>query len=201
MFRLLNIFAMLTGYVFLSSCTHYIEAEPFSKIKSGRTFDRQGTYRMSPGDRVNVLVYGEDKLSGNYIVSSTGFLAIPLIPPLQVSGLTAQQLNRKLSNALRGIIKSPRVSTSLTGVKNFRVFFNGEVGSVGAVNLTSETSLLQAVSMAGGLTDFATGRIVLVRKVDSKNVKRYATDYDDILSGLYQLDHLSLEAGDIIIAE
>ena len=53
----------------IGACTHYIDAEPFSKIKSGKTFDRQGTYRISPGDQVNVLVYGEPNLSGDYIVS------------------------------------------------------------------------------------------------------------------------------------
>ncbi|SMF13174.1 polysaccharide biosynthesis/export family protein [Pseudobacteriovorax antillogorgiicola] len=191
----------LIWIILISSCSHYIDAEPLKNIQSGRTFDRQGTYRISPGDQVNVLVYGEDKLSGVFTISSTGFLSVPLIPPLQVSGLTTQQLNRKLGNALRSLIKSPRVSTSLTGAKNFQVYFTGEVNTVGAVNLTNETTLLQAISLAGGLNEFASGRIVLVRKIASKQVKRYATSYEDILSGSLQLDHLSLEAGDVIIAE
>ena len=186
---------------FIASCSHYIDAEPLSSIKSGKTFDRQGSYRIGPGDEVNVLVYGEEKISGTYKVSTTGFLAIPLLPPMQVSGLTSQQLNRKIATALRSLIKSPRVTTSLTGIKNFQVFFTGEVNRIGAINLTNETSFLQALTLAGGLTEFASGRIVLVRKLSSNQIKRYSTDYDDILSGSAQLDRITLEAGDVVIAE
>ena len=199
--KLLQLLITLTATLALSSCTHYIDAEPFSKVQSGRTFDRQGIYRISPGDQISVLVYGEDRLSGQYTVSSSGFLTLPLIPPIQVSGLTNQQLSSKLQTALRQMVKNPRVTTSLTGTKNFQVFFTGEVGSIGAVSLTNETTLLQALTLAGGLNDFASGRIVLVRKLRDKTIRRYATDYEDILSGEGQLDSLSLEAGDVIIAE
>lgn len=185
----------------LSSCSHYIDAEPFSQIKSGQTFDRQGAYRLNPGDVVNVLVYGDDKLTGEYTVSSAGFLAIPLIPPVQAAGLTATQLGKKIRNALRVLIKKPRVTASITGAKNFRVFFAGEVNSVGVISLTNETSLLQALTMAGGLNDYASGRIVLVRKIAGQKIRRYSTDYEDILSGRGQLDRLNLEAGDVLIAE
>lgn len=200
----MNIFNMLTlsfFIIFTSSCSHYIDAEPISAIKSGKTFDRQGSYRISAGDQIDILVYDEPKLSGTYTVSSAGFLSIPLLPPFQVAGLTAQQLSRKVKNALRVLIKKPKVSTTLTGARNFQIYFSGEFGSRGARALTNETTLLQAMSLAGGISEFATGRIVIVRKIANLGIRRYATFYEDILSGKDQLDQMRLEAGDVLIAE
>ena len=129
------------------------------------------------------------------------FYLLPLLPPMQVSGQTPSALTYKVRNALRKLIKDPKVSISLTGVSSFQVFFNGEVQNVGAVNLTNETNFLQALTLAGGLTEFASGRIVLIRKTGTNKTIRYATTYKDVLLGKNFIDQVTLESGDIIIAE
>ena len=62
----------------------------------------------------NITVYGDDKLSGDYIVSNTGILNLPLITPIDVTGLTALQVSKKLQVALKNVMKYPRVSVSIT---------------------------------------------------------------------------------------
>ncbi len=198
---LLNFIVILSYLTWTNSCWHRIPAIDLSLLKSGQTFDRQGSFRIGPGDELNVLVYGEDKLSGTFRVSPTGFLSIPLLPTLQVKGLTPSQLGYKLKNALRKLIKAPKVSVSLTGVRSFQVYFAGEVQRIGSINLTSETNFLQAITLAGGLTEFASGRIVLIRKIGTNKTQRYATTYKEVLSGKNFLDQVTLESGDIIIAE
>lgn len=184
-----------------SSCATRIPAYDFSQLRSGGTFDRQGGFKIGAGDEVNVLVYGEDRISGTYTVSQAGFLSIPLLNPIQVIDQTATSLSYTITRALKRLIKDPKVSVSLTGVRSFQVYFAGEVEQVGAVNLTNKTNFLQAITLAGGLSDFASGRIVLIRKTGKNQTKRYATDFDDILLGKNFIDQLTLEAGDIIIAE
>jgi polysaccharide export outer membrane protein len=187
----------LTG----SGCAHRIEADDISQLKAGRTFDRQGSYRIGIGDEVSIRIFGDEEISGDYIVSPTGYLNLPLINPIQASGLTASQVTVKVRNAVRRLIKNPRVTVSLTGVRSFQVYFAGEVNRVGSVNLTNETSFLQALALAGGLTDFASGRIILIRKVGQNKIKRFATTYEEILTGDELTDYITLESGDVIYAE
>ncbi len=185
----------------IPSCVSRIPADPVTQLQATKTFTRQGTFMIGPGDQLDIFVFGEEKLSGRFTISPTGILAFPLINTLNVSGMSSQQLTRRLEAALETYIKRPRVAVSLPSVKSFQVFFNGEVKRVGALNLSSETNILQALTLAGGLSDFASGRIVLVRQIGNNKVKRYAMQYDDILAGEKFLDGITVETGDVIIAE
>jgi polysaccharide export outer membrane protein len=184
-----------------SACSSRIPADPVSELQASKTFTRQGTFMIGPGDQLDIFVFGEEKLSGRFTVSPTGILAFPLINTLNVSGMSSQVLTKRLEAALDTYIKSPRVAVSLPSVKSFQVFFNGEVKRIGALNLSSETNILQALTLAGGLTDFASGRIILVRQIGNSKVKRYAMQYEDILAGDKFVDGITVETGDVIIAE
>ncbi|MFW7377341.1 MAG: polysaccharide biosynthesis/export family protein [Oligoflexus sp.] len=198
---LMGVALAIFSSISLQACSHRISAEDISKLQAGKTFDRQGVYRIGVGDEISVRVFGDQEISGNYIVSPTGFLHLPLIDPIQVAGLSSAQLTTRLKNALQRLIKDPRVTIALTGVRSFQVYFAGEVNRVGAVNLTNETSFLQAITLGGGLTEFASGRIVLIRKVDQNKVRRFSTTYERILAGKDSTDYITLESGDVIFAE
>lgn len=185
----------------INACSHRIPAVDLSLLKSGQTFNRHGNFRIGPGDELNILIYGEESLSGNFKVSPTGFLSIPLLPAMQVKGFTPTQVRIKLRNALQKLIKDPKVSVSLTGVRSFQVYFSGEVQRIGAISLTSETNILQAITLAGGLTEYASGRIVLIRKISASKTQRYSITYKEILAGKKFLDQVTLESGDILVAE
>jgi len=197
------IITLLLGLVAfnMNACSHRIKAEDITNLQAGKTFDRQGVYRIGVGDEINVRVFGDQEISGNYIVSPTGFLHLPLIEPIQVSGLNSAQLTTRLTNALQRLIKDPRVTIALTGVRSFQIYLAGEVNRVGSVNLTNETTFLQAITLGGGLTEFANGRIVLIRKVDQNKVRRFSTTYERILAGKDATDYITLESGDVIFAE
>lgn len=199
--HMLRVFLVLIFSLVIKGCSYRIVAEDITKLQAGKTFDRQGTYLIGVGDEISIRVFGDQEISGNYIVSPSGFLHLPLIEPIQVTGLSSAQLTTRLTNALRRLIKDPRVTVALTGVRSFQVYFAGEVNRVGAVNLTNETSFIQALALAGGLTEFASGRIILIRKVDQNKVRRFATSYERILAGKDASDYITLESGDVIIAE
>ena len=80
----------------LISCGHRVPTFDITKLKSGRSFNRSGAFVIGPRDTLNVTVYGDEKLSGDYIVSNTGILNLPLVAPVDVTGLTALQVSKKL---------------------------------------------------------------------------------------------------------
>ena len=188
-------------HLVISACTAAVPAQDLSKALSGTTFNRVGDYVISANDQVNVKVFGQDNLTATYAVSPTGMLTMPLVGLVTASGRTSVQLTEALQKALRPFVKNPIVTVTVAGRDSFQVYFSGEVGHPGEINLQRSTTLLQGLAMAGGLTRFASGRIVLLRQSPNGVTQRYATTFYKVLSGKDQLDRFLLERGDYIHAE
>lgn len=188
--------------LFLTSCFFRIPAEDISQLQAGKTFDRQGGYLIGPNDQLDIAVFGEESLTGSYTISPAGMLNFRLVSPFNVVGMAPAQVQKRLESALSGIVKKPRVTVALNATRSFNVYFSGQVGRVGTVSLTTETTFLQALTLAGGPTPFATGRIILIRQIgETKKVRRFSFRYEDVLSGEKFLDTITLESGDVLYVE
>lgn len=188
-------------YFAMTGCVATMPSEDLGQLIRGETFDRIGEYRIGSADNLIIRVFGEDSLSGQYVVTPSGTVQLPLVGFVKAAGLTQVQLARHIETALRPFVREPRVAVSLADSQSYRVFFSGEVQSRGARELKARTSLLEGVIMAGGLTEYATGRIFLIRRLNDRQVKRYETSFKDLLSGRKATDSIYLERGDIIHAE
>ncbi len=187
------------------SCRTTIPAKTLSSAPLGDTFTPSGDYLIGPLDEVMVQVHGQQDLSGNYSISSSGEISFPLVGFVKAKDLTAQQLALQLNQKLIPFVKQPNVSLTVVSRKSYRVYFSGEFGRPGMVNFDQKTTLIQGVSMAGGLDRFATGRIVILRHQNQGSkiiaVDRFAADYQDVVVGKQGLDRFVLERGDVVIAE
>lgn len=110
-----------------------------------------GEYILGVGDRFRMTVYGEDDLSGEYEVGSTGMAALPLIGNVQAAGLTVRNFEEAVRSKLaEGYLRDPRVSVQ---VSNYRPFFIlGEVSKPGGYPYVNGMTVLNAVALAGGYT-------------------------------------------------
>lgn len=108
-------------------------------------------YRLASGDKLRVIVFGQDNLSNVYTVDSTGRIAMPLAGAIPVSGATTQQLERTIEAKLRaGYIREPRVAVE---VETYRPFFIlGEVTNSGQFPFINGMTVQTAVAIAGGFT-------------------------------------------------
>ncbi|WP_461496016.1 polysaccharide biosynthesis/export family protein [Pyruvatibacter sp.] len=124
---------------------------------------RELVYKLGTGDRVRVIVFNEEDLSGEFEVDSTGSLALPLIGNISARGLTLREFETSVADALRdGYLKDPRVNVE---VLNFRPFYIiGEVENGGEYDFVPEMTVLNAVALAGGYTYRADDRRIFVTK-------------------------------------
>ena len=124
---------------------------------------RDLVYKLGTGDRVRVIVFNEEDLSGEFEVDSTGSVALPLIGNTSARGLTLREFETAIADALRdGYLKAPRVNVE---VLNFRPFYIiGEVENGGEYDFVPEMTVLNAVALAGGYTYRADDRRVYVTK-------------------------------------
>lgn len=118
--------------------------------KPGTAPDDTG-YRLGSGDRVHIIVFGQNSLTGDYQVDGSGMLQFPLIGQVHAGGMTAAELQQAIMSKLSpDYIRNPSVSVE---VMNYRPFFIvGEVNKAGSYPYVSGMTVLSAVALAGGFT-------------------------------------------------
>lgn len=123
-------------------------------------------YRLGTGDKLRVVVYGEDDLSGEVSVDGSGQVQMPLVGQVQAAGLTIHEFIAEVTKSLEnGYLKEPKVSVQ---VENFRPFYiMGEVNKPGEYPYENGLTVLGAVALAGGFTYRASDGEVYIRHTGS----------------------------------
>ncbi|GAB4238764.1 MAG: polysaccharide export protein UppC [Methyloligellaceae bacterium] len=127
-------------------------------------------YRLDSGDRLRIVVFGQDNLSRTYAVDGGGYISMPLIGAVRARGLTTFELERRIAAKLRaGYVKDPKVSVE---VQDYRPFFIlGEVRRPGQFPYVNGMSVRTAVAIAGGYSERARKtRVKLTRRVNGHEV-------------------------------
>jgi polysaccharide export outer membrane protein len=127
---------------------------------------KQGDYVIGSGDVLEVEVFDVPELSRNVRVNETGYISLPLIPvKVHVAGLTTFQLQDKLAELLQsnGLVSTPQVSVSLKEQHSQPVTVIGAVKAPTVVQVVRQTTLLQVLSQAGGVSDDAGSTVIVTR--------------------------------------
>ncbi len=112
-------------------------------------------YVIGTADVIAISVLDNKELDTVVSVNPGGKIAVPLIGDVQAAGLTVTELRNRLTQELVKKVKSPQITVSLREVNSYRIYFLGRVGKPGVLTSKSEITLLQALSMAGGIQDGA----------------------------------------------
>src|SRR4030043_1312081 len=170
----------------ISTSIVYPQAEKemvFKKQAQAEVVADSDRYIIGPQDVLYIHVWREDALSRTVPVRMDGNISLPLIQEIKAAGLTPLQLREALTKRLKEFIESPEVSVTVTGANSFKVYVSGQVRTPGVVNLRNETTLLQIIPMAGGFTDWANQKKILVIRRESGKEKRITVNYKKILEG------------------
>jgi polysaccharide biosynthesis/export protein len=154
-------------------------------------------YIIGPEDSLQITVWKEPTLSGNFPVRPDGMISLVLVGDLPAAGLTPMALSNDITQRLKKYIQDPVVTVSVLGVNSQRIFLVGEVNKVGPVMLTPGMTPLQAIVSAGGLSQFANSkRIYILRTVAGKQQK-FPFNYKAALKG--ENTGITLLPGDTIV--
>jgi polysaccharide export outer membrane protein len=120
-------------------------------------------YRLGTGDKLRIIVFGEDNLGGEYVVDAGGYIRLPLVGQVKAAGLTLSEFEQQMITMLKdGYLVDPRVSAEVTNYRPFYIM--GEVNKPGEYPYVSEMSVLNAVALAGGYTYRANQSSVFIRR-------------------------------------
>lgn len=144
--------------------------------------DADTDYELGSGDKLRVLVFGEEALSGEFDVSGAGMVALPLIGQVRARGLTLSEFEDAVEAKLReGYLINPRVSVEVMNYRPFYIY--GEVAEPGQYPYASGMTVLNAVAVAGGYTYRADQNEVYITRGEGDEVEYPASQAVKVLPG------------------
>jgi len=142
------------------------------------------SYRLGPEDQLRISVWDNKELTLDLVVRPDGKISMPLLQDVPAAGLTAAELAADIEGKLSAFIVNPAVTVIVLQVNAPKYYIIGYVGHPGTYPLRGDTSVLQALALAGGLTQFASPRsIKLIRATRGKQEVRKINFYDIIDDG------------------
>jgi protein involved in polysaccharide export with SLBB domain len=128
--------------------------------------------RLSAGDKIKVIVFGEDKLSGEYQLDTAGAVSLPLAGTVEAAGLTKPELEQALTAKLKSeYLRNPKVTVDVISFRPFYVL--GEVSRPGEYPYRSGLNVLSAIAIAGGATYRANNSIVWIQRAGTNEFAEY----------------------------
>lgn len=157
------------------------------------------SYLLSPGDAIEVTVWKEEGLQQlQFLIGPDGNIIYPLIGTVTAAGRTINDLKELLTVKMADYIAEPSISVKLLNNQGNSIFVIGKVNKPGQIFAGRRLDVLQALSMAGGLTVFADdGNISIQRRMGSE-IKVFPFDYDNVIDGEDLEQNILLEPGDTI---
>jgi len=157
------------------------------------------SYVIGQGDVLEVFVWRNEQLSREVVVRPDGKISLPLTQDLHAEGLTALQLKDQITQRLKQFVQNPTVTVIVNEINSYKVSVLGKVATPGVYPITTRTTLVEAISLAGGFTEWANRRKITVIRNEGGKKKKIRINYKKIISGKDPGQNIMLQRGDAII--
>ncbi len=172
----------------------------FPQISSSQGKITQAPYKIGPGNVLEITTWKEPDFSRpEVLVRSDGMITFPLLNDIKAEGRTTLDLKKDIESKLKDYLSSPVVTVTVRTptVKKFYVL--GEVVNTGEYDLTKELTVLQAFALAGGFTEWASKKEIILLRNENNKEKIIRVNYKDIIKGKDFSENIKLIADDTII--
>lgn len=189
--------AMISILFFPLSCTFLssgAKSEPIQNLPEG-----VDEYFIGQGDVLEIITWKEPELSREVKVRQDGKITFPLLDDIQAEGRRPVDVKNEIQERLAEFVKIPSITVTVKETGSQKIYILGEVQKKGEYLLTKEITMLQAVAMAGGFTEWASKKeILLIRRKEGEN-KIIRLNYQEIIEGENPGQNVPLKANDTII--
>jgi polysaccharide export outer membrane protein len=174
-------------------------AAPAAPAKPIGDFVPDRDYRVGPEDLLDITVWREDALKQQSLVRPDGGISFPLIGEVLAAGKTIEEIRDEIAKRLEKFLPSPVVNVSIVRVASNRIYIIGKVNKPGDMPAGRFVDVLQALSMAGGLTPFAAeNRIQILRRDGGRQIS-IPFNFGEVRRGVRMEQNILLRAGDTVL--
>lgn len=153
------------------------------------------SYIIGAEDQLQVRVWREREVSGAVIVRPDGKITMPLIGDVMASGRTPEQLKQVITEKLSAYLTRPEVMVSVMAVRSKKYYLTGQVNHTGEFPLVVPTTVLEALSRAGGFQQWANRKKIVILR----GSKRLKFNYNEVIKGKHLEQNVYLKNGDNIV--
>jgi polysaccharide biosynthesis/export protein len=157
------------------------------------------TYRVGPEDVLEISVWHEDALKKEALVRPDGGISYPLVGEVQAAGKTVLEIREEIAQRLEKFIPDAAVSVTIVKVGSQRIYVIGKVNKPGEFPVGRYVDVLQALSMAGGLTPFADSNDIRIMRRDGARQAVLPFEYNRVVRGDKLDQNIQLRAGDVVV--
>ena len=156
-------------------------------------------YRIGPEDVLHISVWKDEDLDREVLVRPDGGISFPLVGDIQVSGRTPLEVQDEIRSRLARYVPDAEVTVSVEKISGYTIFIIGEVNEPGQHTLGRYVDVVQALTLAGGTTPYASEKnIRVLRRQDGKEVV-YRVNFNDIKRGRKLGQNIILQSGDVVV--
>jgi len=157
------------------------------------------TYRVGAEDLLEITVWREDALKREVLVRPDGGISYPLIGEVQAAGKTVDQLREEITKRLEKFVPDAAVSVTVLKTGSQRIYVLGKVAKPGEFPVGRNVDVLQALSMAGGLTQFADQNGIRIMRREGDRQSMMPFEYGRVIRGEKVEQNVLLRAGDVVV--
>ncbi len=163
-------------------------------------FAQDNFYKLQPGDLLVISVWGEESLHAETPVRPDGYISFPLADDVEASGKSVAELRSALAGKLKKYIPDPVVTVMTMDLRGNTVYVIGKVNRPGPFQVQRQIDAVQALSMAGGMTAYASAnKISILRRDPNGKQKSIPFEYGDIEKGQNLEQNILLQPGDVVV--
>ena len=159
----------------------------------------EGSYLLGPEDMVKISVWKDEHLTQEVVVRPDGMISFPLVGDIPAAGRTIEDVRLELVKRLNKFVPNPHVSVLATKILSYKIYVIGRVNKPGEFLVGHYTDVLQALSLAGGLTPFASENdIRIMRRVNGEQ-QVFPFRYGEAKKGKGLEHNIMLQRGDVVM--
>jgi len=157
-------------------------------------------YVIGPDDVLSVVFWRDKDMSCDVVVRPDGKISLPLVNDIQAGGLTPSELRDAVNAAARRFVEDPSVTVVVKQINSRKVFITGQIEKPGPYAINGPTTVVQLISLAGGLKEFTDGKKILIMRTDKagRQVAR-VFNYREVLAGKNLEQNIELQPGDTVV--
>jgi polysaccharide export outer membrane protein len=157
------------------------------------------TYLLGPEDMLKVAVWKDEQLTQELVVRPDGMISFPLIGEVLASGRTVEDVRSEIALRLTKFLPNPNVTVTVLKVLSYRIYVLGRVNKPGEYQAGHHTDVLQALSMAGGLTPYASENNIKIIRRNGAEELVFPFRYGDAKKGQDLRQNILLQRGDVVM--
>jgi polysaccharide export outer membrane protein len=156
-------------------------------------------YVIGPEDVLGVLFWREPDISGDVTVRPDGMITVPLVGEIKAAGLKPEALRELIQKAAAKYLKEPTVSVPVKQINSRKVFVLGVVRNPAAYPLTGPRNVMQMITQAGGLAEYADSENIQILRDEQGRMRAYRFNYEEVAEGKKLEQNIQLQPGDTIV--